>query len=219
MFLAAYTGQADTVRLLLENRADPEARDVTGFNAIHSAAEGVGNTKCVELMLQAKVEVDVKTTSGQNTPLHLAATRGSLQCVQFLIKHGSSVNVRNVYSKTPLYLAVQFRWPEIVYMLLNNGALVNCAAVDNTTCLDCAILQSDRLSTEIILDHRGKAVTASAFPPWVVTLIRKRQQCNATAKAAYALYYFRLKMPRDLARRLARVVWDSRYDGKWVRVE
>jgi ankyrin repeat protein len=51
LILAAWNNHIDTVRLLLDRKADVNAKDITGWTALHAAAFG-GHTEIMQLLLE-----------------------------------------------------------------------------------------------------------------------------------------------------------------------
>jgi hypothetical protein len=77
-----YEGHVDVVRLLLEHRADPNAKDKFGWTPLHLAASG-GHVNVVRLLLERGADPTVKDRSG-DTPLDLARRRGHREVVSLI---------------------------------------------------------------------------------------------------------------------------------------
>jgi uncharacterized protein len=71
---AAATRQLECARLLVENRADVNARQSGGYTPLHEAA-GNGDLELVRLLLAAGADPSARKDDGQ-TPANLAAERG-----------------------------------------------------------------------------------------------------------------------------------------------
>lgn len=69
------------VRFLLDNRADPNARDKRGFTALHRAAY-LGAWEMVEVLLQQGTDPTVETQG--HTPRSHAAAQGHIAIVRLL---------------------------------------------------------------------------------------------------------------------------------------
>lgn len=68
--------------ILLENGANPNARQMQGITPLHSAAHN-GNLPLVELLVQYKAELDAVTEGGK-TPSEMALEMGFLKVEKFL---------------------------------------------------------------------------------------------------------------------------------------
>src|SRR5262245_23807257 len=113
---AARSGDAETMRLLLENGADPKLAIKDGTNALMLAA-GVGyrdkNTKGTEaealealkVAIAAGLDLNEANTKGE-AALHGAALRGADTIVQFLAEHGAKINAKTKQGFTPLDVAM-----------------------------------------------------------------------------------------------------------------
>lgn len=71
---AASVADRDTMRLLLERGADPDAKQQAGYTALHSAALH-GDRAMAELLLQHGAKRDVTSDDGK-TPAMMAAEKG-----------------------------------------------------------------------------------------------------------------------------------------------
>jgi uncharacterized protein len=101
---------ADVVRLLIEHRADIQARTKQGFTALHFAARE-GNLEAARVLLAAGMDVNVRsvpdptikgrgptytaTISAGSTPLLVATVRGQVPLALFLLEHGADPNVED----------------------------------------------------------------------------------------------------------------------------
>ena len=88
---AAWHGQADAVRLLLESGASVGATNGSGSTALYIACHR-GHLECVQLLLGASAAVDQAKNDGA-TPLYIACQNGhtstSPGCLSMLARQGS----------------------------------------------------------------------------------------------------------------------------------
>ncbi len=78
----------------------------------------------VSVLLQAGAKVNMKSEVGE-TPLVLAAEKGSVEMVKLLLAYGADVNDASYFKRavdSPLDAAARGKHPEIVRILLDNGA-------------------------------------------------------------------------------------------------
>ncbi|KAL2607647.1 hypothetical protein R1flu_026220 [Riccia fluitans] len=120
----AMVGDLDSVKELKSlGRADPTARTVGGFTAVHLGASR-GHTKVVKELvswLQSNTEAGVSDQGF--TPLHLAAYGGYSETVKFLLKpychYVSDVNAKDqIFGRSALHFAVLAGRGIIVKMLM-----------------------------------------------------------------------------------------------------
>uniref|UniRef100_A0A2K6SSV7 RING-type E3 ubiquitin transferase n=1 Tax=Saimiri boliviensis boliviensis TaxID=39432 RepID=A0A2K6SSV7_SAIBB len=102
--VAAYLGQVDLVRLLLQARAGVDLPDEDGSTALHYAALG-NQPEAARVLLNAGCRVDA-INSTQSTALHVAVQRGFLEVVRTLCERGCDVNLPDAHSDTPLHSAI-----------------------------------------------------------------------------------------------------------------
>jgi len=85
LMLACNKGHAKDVKVLLENGADANIRNVNGWTALMSAAAN-GNVEIVGLLLQRNADTKAKHAYGW-TALKLASKKGHNKVRELLIKH------------------------------------------------------------------------------------------------------------------------------------
>ena len=123
LYKAAASGHKDVAYLLLENKADPNARNNDGLTPLHVAAR-LGQKDVVDLLLTSKADVDSKDSEGQ-TPLFYAAVAGQEDAAELLVANKADVMSRNNKGQTPLHFAAISGKIEIARLLLANNAEVN----------------------------------------------------------------------------------------------
>lgn len=111
LHLAAQEGDPDSMQLLLDSGADPEARDDHGNTILHHAAMtiyhgrfGVDVAKFIQNV--GRTAVDAKNESGQ-TPLLLAAREDNSDIAQFLLDMGADPGSKDHHESTPLHYAAE----------------------------------------------------------------------------------------------------------------
>ncbi len=143
LMAAAYTGNAENVKLLIEVGADVTVKDRVGRTALMAAASG-GYLTAVRLLIENGAEVNAQTTEkfvmsggiyihhnpGVHpiipkgwSPLAGASYKGHADVIQYLIDHGADISIKDdVWLMDPLFLASYRGHLDAVKVLLANGA-------------------------------------------------------------------------------------------------
>jgi ankyrin repeat protein len=118
LMLATLHGAPDTVRLLLEHGADPNAANNSKATALLFAA---GDLEKVRLLVDAGANVNARSSSG-NTPLVAAAAHeGNLNVVKLLLNEGAELHAQNGNDVSVLGAAVIANDAGTVRFLLDQG--------------------------------------------------------------------------------------------------
>ncbi|RDD44087.1 Ankyrin repeat and SOCS box protein 13 [Trichoplax sp. H2] len=123
LHLAASSGGADCVKILLQAGANPNAKEVNGLSPLHLAVYH-GRASCVEVLLNNGCKVDARTRFGC-TPLHNAAYFEKSDCARLLLKFGADINAVESWGQTPLLLAAQKGSADLLRLLIDHGAAGN----------------------------------------------------------------------------------------------
>ena len=115
--LAAYFGQEDAARTLIEAGAqvDAPARNSLGVTPLQSAVAG-RNAAITRLLLEVGADPNVRERGGY-TPLHVAAHNGDIDILRGLLVAGADVNAQNDDGKTPPDMAEAAEHEEAVLLL------------------------------------------------------------------------------------------------------
>ena len=154
---AAFNGDLDIVRLLLEASADKEKFDIERRTALHIASEE-GHLETVRLLLESGTNRDPRDNQGR-TPLHLAFEGGHLEVAQLLLDSGAKRDACDNQGRTPALHVIAKRCSlELVGLLLEVGCLLPEAG--------CLLLEAGADREKF--DSEGKTaleLTCSALPP------------------------------------------------------
>ena len=122
---AVKKGDATTVRALLKQRPNVNARAADGSTALHWAAH-LDNLEIANALIRAGATVNVANDAGA-TPLWLATENGSAAMVGRLLLAGAEPNTGLPSGETPLMTASRAGSAEAVQLLLRRGANPNAS--------------------------------------------------------------------------------------------
>ncbi|MFC1766841.1 ankyrin repeat domain-containing protein [Planctomycetota bacterium] len=190
---AAYFGDVNAVRLLLEYGANPNITDDYGRTPLHAAAgieciehQEDDALKIVELLVSrgadvnAGITTDVDGTRGR-TPLHEAASisyvsydpvtddrivAGNIPVLEFLLAHGAQADARDASGLNALLDALISESVDAMRLLVAHGADVNTRdSYDGWTVLHHAAysLPFEQLEAVQLLVSRGASIDARAL--------------------------------------------------------
>ena len=164
LMYAVLYGDADAVRLLLDNGADPNVRNEAGASALMWAVDNLEKTR---LLLQRGADVNARSDDGR-TALSIAASRfGSHAVVSILLDAGADPSVKSPSYKgplTPLREAAEVGDEAVVRLLIERGADVNSAGplpliaalnANDARCVDLLIPSADRATLSMALASLG----------------------------------------------------------------
>ena len=154
---AVRDNDAERVRALLKEGADPNERDEMGMPALMIAA-CYGHTECVKALLEGGANPNIQSNNGE-TALMEAANNGHMECVRALLEGGarSDANVqerRRMVGETALMLAASQGNAECVKLLLEAGANPDTKDSNGKTALDYA--KTDEIRKLLQEHERGE---------------------------------------------------------------
>lgn len=123
--LAAHSGNAETVSLLLERGADVCASNCYGNTALHEAAHD-GNDEIIALLLKAGAPVNAKNHKG-STPLaffcyNQDAKTHEVATAKLLLDGGADASSTDESGMTPLLVACTVGRGDLISLLMEFGA-------------------------------------------------------------------------------------------------
>jgi uncharacterized protein len=160
---AAMARNAQTVRSLLQKKADVNTPQVDGTTALHWAVR-YDDLDTADLLIRAGARVSAANREGV-TPLQLAALNGSAPMIDKLLKAGADPNAGLTPSgDTALMMAARTGKPDAITMLLESGANVNAKeSWGGTTALMWAVAEQHAAAVKLLLDQGADANARSNF--------------------------------------------------------
>ncbi len=155
---AAWEGDLDEVRRLLDSGADPNGsqHDREFPRSPLNAAARNGNVDIVRLLLDRGADAD-RVVRGDATPLMAAARHGNYAAAALLIDRGADVNRVLSGDGTALINAARGGYIEIVELLLDHGADPNRAVSGDGALLIAAARSGNDEIVELLLRHGADA--------------------------------------------------------------
>ncbi|MBM3876065.1 MAG: hypothetical protein FJ386_05010 [Verrucomicrobia bacterium] len=150
---AAGASSPALVGLLLQHKAEVNARDYSGATPLHNAA-GAGDEQTVKVLLDHGA--DPKARNRQlTTPLHIAATRGRSAVAAQLLAAGAEQGTKDNSGQTPLHLAAVAGHAPLVELLLDRGAAVSAPDSRGNTPLHGAASRNRPEIVKLLLAHKA----------------------------------------------------------------
>lgn len=153
-FRAVAVDDAATVRTLLARGFDPNTTGPTGLPALHHALMERSFKVAQVLVETPSTHSDRRNALGE-TPLMLAALRGHRPLVQALLSRGADLNP---VGWTPLHYAVtgdDEASPDVIRLLLKNGARPDLVSPTGTTPLMLATLYGSEEAIALLLQAKA----------------------------------------------------------------
>jgi cytohesin len=172
-----------SLKMLLEEGADPNSTNSLGCTAMHyaAAADRAGSIKLLagygaEPSIHSTQEKKEYMVPAGSTPMHLAARNKHPNCINALAGIGADINSRDSKGRTPLHYAALKNRPECVKALCDLGADIN--ALENIkekdgmrrpygeigrTALHCAVDIGSYRCSEILLNAGADISIKNAY--------------------------------------------------------
>ncbi len=119
LHLACFEGHAESIRVLLDARADPHIPDSESKRPLHQTATS-GYLNAMQVILPHTMsDIDTRDAAG-NSPLIHAITESSLPVVQLLIQSDADITLAGNHGMSALHVASLKGQPEIFRYLLES---------------------------------------------------------------------------------------------------
>ena len=155
--------QLAVVKFLLENKADPEAKQNGNNDHLTPLiwATTQDNQELVELLLKHGANLNA-TDGNSKTALHWAAFLGFKSIAEILVAHNAEVNAREKDGQTPLFTAAEKGFKSIAELLVAHGAEINGRNNNGATPLLAAVSAGNKAIVEWLLANKADVNTADS---------------------------------------------------------
>jgi ankyrin repeat protein/mono/diheme cytochrome c family protein len=151
---AAGYGDLETIKLLIDNGADVNAKNRRGSTPLLWA---IDNEAKVRLLLSRGANVNARQVEGR-TPLYQAASLGNATAVvRLLLDNGADPNLAMANGRTPLMAAAGRGDVEAMTLLVNAKAVVDTKNGAGETALVLAAGDGNPRAVQFLLDHGADA--------------------------------------------------------------
>jgi len=153
LHFAARVGDEDVVRMLLEKKGDPNAKNMGGITPLHQATE-TDRIEVARMLLAKDADPNAKTAISI-APLHLAATQSNVNILRLLLQKRADLNAKGHAGTTALHSASLQGSEDVVRLLLENQADPNVKKSLSETPLEGAVEQGHEEVVRMLLEQNA----------------------------------------------------------------
>jgi ankyrin repeat protein len=147
---AAFEGNLQLLKLLIENNADINATDQQGKILLHQSALK-GHLESCKNLIENRADVNAKDEQGQ-TPLHMSGWKSHFECLKYLIDNKADVNAKDDKGQTPLHM---YGHLECIKYLIYNKADVNSEDNNGQTPLHKSSFRGDLECCKLLIENKA----------------------------------------------------------------
>ncbi|KAG5683965.1 hypothetical protein PVAND_013220 [Polypedilum vanderplanki] len=179
--VAVRQNDIERIKELLSNpRINVNATDNHNFTALHHAVSNKNTEACRLLLKHKKIDVSIRTFEGLTALFLAIVSNCNLEILEMLIKKNRQmVNIKNNEEVACIHEAVKNRRLDIVKLLIENGAAVNCYDLDHENCMHLAASNCDYDMIEYLLKETEIDPTAKnrdEMNPLCLLIVRSRNE-------------------------------------------
>eukprot|EP00927_Polykrikos_kofoidii_P068613 TRINITY_DN63959_c0_g1_i1.p1 TRINITY_DN63959_c0_g1~~TRINITY_DN63959_c0_g1_i1.p1 ORF type:complete len:423 (+),score=70.80 TRINITY_DN63959_c0_g1_i1:118-1269(+) len=162
LMLAMEAGHVDTSRTLLCAGASLGIVDQRGENAMMKCVLR-GQDECLDLFLKVGAPINTSAKTSGDTLLIAAARLGQEATCRRILQFKGNVNLANLKRESPLMIAAQGGYQNIVHMLLLAGADTTYRDLEGHTALMCAAADGKAQICALMLDFGADPSASSSI--------------------------------------------------------
>ena len=188
---AAMKGHTKSVKLLIDEKVDLNAKNINKETALMEAARW-GHKEVVQLLITAGADIYAQDIFGWNALME-AAMEGHTKSVKLLIHAKADLNAKNINKETALMVAARWGHRKVLQLLFTAGADPNIRNRDEETALIVAVKYGQEKTVQLLLkegvnikakDNKGNTALIYAkiagYPKMVELLTDAEAKLNTT---------------------------------------
>jgi len=149
LFMAVKADSPSTIRALINNKANLNARDKQGNSLLHTAVRWNAKESAI-LLISSGIDINAYSMNG-STALHDAVIFGISDIEDILLSKGANLEVRNIDGNTPFMEAVRAGMPASIEKLSRRGADTSARNNNGDTPLHIAVAASNYDTINLLL--------------------------------------------------------------------
>lgn len=153
LHLATLEGNVDCLKILIDHKAELDAKGARERTALHLAAQ-YQNNEAANLLIDAGAGLNVQDIDLW-TPLHFAADAGNPEIAERLILEGAGLEALTKENRTPLHLAAESGKLETAQLLVDKGAALSPEDEEGDTPLHKAALVGNTTLAALLMEHNA----------------------------------------------------------------
>ena len=152
LILACFTAQAESVKLLLENGANPNISDDRHYTSLHAAVYGCCTNDTLQDIIDHTVHLNDQNNKGE-TALNLACSYRQQDSVRVLLEAGSGPNIADDNGNTCLHaVLISGCCKKIIHKIIDHGADMNATNKHHWTALLLACVKKNEHAINVLLN-------------------------------------------------------------------
>lgn len=165
--IASIYGFNDTVKKLVENKANINIQDANGLTPLMYAIEQ-NNKELANFLIENGADVNISEREYDRTPIFYAVEKKDTNAITLLISKGANVNATDKNGLTPLNIAIEEENNnDIIKLLIKNKANLNILTEDGDSLIEYAINKNDTDMIQTLVEGGANLNTAgiSGYTP------------------------------------------------------
>ena len=145
LILACDTAQAESIKFLLENGADPNISDTEKYTCLHAAVVANSTNETLKTLITHKADLDTQSFSVRCTALMLACLSRRWDSIKNLLEAGSNPDIRDSLGNTSLHAAVVAGCSKkIIRAIIDHDAHINATNKFKRSALMLACMKDNK---------------------------------------------------------------------------